>query len=74
MKKKFGIKFAISGQLWTGLFPQKYKKCQFFGCLIKISIPVLNFSTESTIKLTNYELLFLTAIYSTKNDKLEVRN
>ena len=39
-----------------------------FGNLIKISILVLNFSTESAEKPKNYDLLFLIAIYSPKND------
>ena len=36
--------------------------------LIKTLISVLNFSTESAKKPTIYDLLFLIAIYSPKND------
>ena len=42
-----------------------------------MSIPVLNFSTESANKLTLYILMFLIAIYSLNNDNKypsEMRN
>ena len=42
-----------------------------------MSIPVLNFSTESAKELTLYDLLFLIAIYSPNNDNKhpsEMRN
>ena len=42
-----------------------------------MSIPVLNFSTESVKELTIYDLLFLIAIYSPNNDNMhpsEMRN
>ena len=44
------------------------KKNQFLGFLIKISISVLNLSTESAEETVIYDLLFLNAIYSPKND------
>ena len=42
-----------------------------------MSIPVLNFSTESAKELTLYDLLFLIAIYSPNSDNKhssEMRN
>ena len=42
-----------------------------------MSIPVLNFSTESAKELTLYDFLFLIAIYSSNNDSKhpsEMRN
>ena len=33
-----------------------------------MSIPVLNFNTESAKELTLYDLLFLSAIYTLNND------
>ena len=44
---------------------------------MEISISVLNFSTESAEKSAIYDMLFLTAIYSPKNDNKhpsEMRN
>ena len=55
----------------------KCEKLQFWRCLIKISISVLNFSIESVKKPTVYDLLHLIAIYSPKNDNKdpsEMRN
>ena len=45
-------------------------KCKnsVFGVLMKISISVLNFSTESAKETTIYELLFLITISSPKNN------
>ena len=43
---------------------EQYKKIQFLGCLIKISISVLNLRTESAKEQTTFDLLFLIAIYS----------
>ena len=42
-----------------------------------MSIPILNFSTESAKELTLYDLLFVTAIYSPNSDNKhpsEMRN
>ena len=53
------------------------QKSPFSVNLIKISISVLNFSTESTKKPTIYDSLFLIAIYSPENDSKhpsEMRN
>ena len=47
------------------------------GNLIKLSMPVLNFSTKSGEKPTIYDLLFLVLIYSPKNNNKhpsEIRN
>ena len=44
------------------------KKVQILRCLTKISISVLNFNAESVGKPTIYDLLFLIAICSLKND------
>ena len=41
---------------------------QGYEVLNKISISVLNFSTESAKERTIYDFLFLIAIYSPKND------
>ena len=43
----FSIKCGFSGQYWTRLSIKQCKKCQFLGCLLKASISVLFFSTES---------------------------
>ena len=67
MEQKFFIKFAFSGQHWNWLSTEKCNKSQFLGCLIKIYISVLNFSTESAKKLTVCNLLFLITLYSPKN-------
>ena len=66
-EQKFCIKFACSGQYWTGKSIEKCKN-PVFGVLIKITIWVLNFITESAKKPKVYHLLFFTAIYSPKND------
>ena len=52
---------------------QKMQKKSVFGVFNKISISVLNFSTNSAKKPTNYDLVFLTAIYSPKNDNKHPR-
>ena len=67
MKKKNCIKFAFSGQHWTGLSIEKCKN-SVSAVLIKKSISVLNFSTESAKKTSIYGLLFFIAISSPKND------
>ena len=75
-EQKFCIKFAFSGQHWTGLFTENCKN-SVFGDLIKVSISVLNFSTGSAKKTTIYDLLFLFETYSPKNDNKhpsEMRN
>ena len=59
------------------IYQNMQKKFSFWGSLIKISISVQNFSTESAEKSTIYNLLFLVAIYSPKNDNKhpsEMRN
>ena len=69
-------KFAFSGRHWTGLSNEKFKNSGF-RVLIKISISVLNFSTESVKKPRIYDLLFLIATCSPKNDSKhpsEMRN
>ena len=66
-EQKFCIKFAFSGLHCAGLPIEKYKKIQSLRCLIKISISVLNFSTESTKKTTIYDFLFLIVLYSSQN-------
>ena len=48
-EQKFCMKFAFSGQHWTGLSMEKCKN-SIFGVLIKVSILALNFSTESVKK------------------------
>ena len=63
INKNFG-----SSLLFPGLSIEKCKRSQFLGCLIKIKISVLNFSTESAKKKTIYNLLFFTALCSPKND------
>ena len=48
-----------------------------FGVLIKITISVLNFVTESAKKATIYDLIFLIPIHSAKNNNkhsFEIRN
>ena len=48
-----------------------------FKMSIKMSIPLLNFSSESAKELTPYKLLLLIAIYSPNNNNMhpsEMRN
>ena len=61
-EQKFCIKFTFQG-----IIQQDYllkRENSIFGMSVKMSIPVLNFSTESAKELTLYDLLFLIAIYS----------
>ena len=67
MNKKIASKLAFSGQHWTGLYIEKCKN-SVSEVLIKISISLLNFSTESAKKPSIYGLLFFIAICSPKND------
>ena len=46
----------------------KVLKKSVFGVLIKISISVMSFCTESAKRFAIYDLLLLTASYSPKND------
>ena len=54
-EQKLCRKFVFSGQHWTEL---SIKKCKnsVFGVLRKISVSVLNFSSESAKKLTIYPI------------------
>ena len=68
-----------SNLLSQGSIEQDYlsRKIPILECLIKVSISVLNFSTESAKKLTIYYLLFFIVVYSPKNDNKhpsEMRN
>ena len=75
-EQKFCIKFAFPGSI-DQEYLSKHVKIQFLGVSIKMSIPVLDFSTESAKELTLYDLLFLIAIYSLNNDNRhpsEIRN
>ena len=77
-EQKFCIKFAFQGSI-EKCIEKSIENCKtsVFGLSTKMSIPVLNFSTESAKELTLYGLLFLIAIYSPKNDNKhssEMRN
>ena len=50
--QNFYTKTASSGQHWTGQTIDECEKVSFWGDLIKISISVLRFSTESAEKPT----------------------
>ena len=66
MTTTFALKLFSQGSI-----EQSIKECEkflFWGNLIKISVSVLNFSIESSQKPTIKVLLFLIAIYSSKNE------
>ena len=67
MNKNFAQNLFSQGRIEQD-YLLKNVKVQFLGVLIKISISVLNFSTESAKKPTVYDLLFLITIYYPKND------
>ena len=77
MNKNFASNFLSQGNIEQDCLSKNVKKNQFLSCLIEISISVLKFNTESSKKPTLYDMLFLTAIYSPKNDNKhssEMRN
>ena len=74
-QKRFSLNFMTTTfalKLFSqGSIEQSIKECEkflFWGNLIKISVSVLNFSIESSQKPTMKVLLFLIAIYSSKNE------
>ena len=68
MNKNFLSNLLSQGSIEQGYLSNNVKKIQFLGCLIKTSISVLTFSTGSAKERTIYDLLFLIAIYSPKNN------
>ena len=50
--QNFAIKTAFSGKHWKEQTIDEFEKFSFLGNLIKISVSVLNFSTESAEKPT----------------------
>ena len=50
--QNFAIKTAFSGKHWTEQTIDEFEKFSFLGNLIKISVSVLYFSTESAEKPT----------------------
>ena len=73
--QKFCIK--IEQDIEQDCLSQNMKKIQFKGCFIKIWISVLDFISEWAIEPATYDLLFLIAIYFSKNNNkhpFEIRN
>ena len=66
MNKILLLNLLSQGSNKQGYLLSNIKKFQFLERLIKVSISVLNFSTESANKRTIYDLLFLFVIYSPK--------
>ena len=67
MRKNFASSLLSQGCIEQDYLSKNVKKISFLGCLIKNSISVLNFSTESAKKSAIYDFLFLIAFYSPKN-------
>ena len=76
MNKHFASNLLSQGSIEHGSIEQ-CKKIQFLVYLMKISISVLNFSSESAKRPTIYDLLFLIAISTPKSNNKhpsEMRN
>ena len=65
MSKRFTYIYFLRAALSRMIYWKT--KNSVFGVLIKISISLLNFSTESAKKPTIYDLMFLIVIYAPKN-------
>ena len=74
-EQKFCKKIAFQGSIEQDYLSKRENSV--FRVSIKMSIPVLDFSTESAKELTLYDFLFLITIYSSNNDSKhpsEMRN
>ena len=68
MNKNFLSNLLSQDSMEQSYLSNNVKNFSFGGCLIKTSISVLTFTTESAKERTIYDLLFLIAFYSPKND------
>ena len=68
MNKNFLSNLLSQDSIEQSYLSNNVQNFSFGGCLIKTSVSVLTFTTKSAKERTIYDLLFLIAIYSPKNE------